>query len=351
MTTVGIQKEQAGFHGKWAEFLEQHGAGVQWLDLLAGDPIEQARACDGIMWHWYHDPDHKQSARTILHVVETELGIPVFPDLSTAWHFDDKIAQAYILRAHDVPTPQTWVFWDRQRALAWAAETTYPLVFKLASGAGSSHVELIEDEPAARGKIQTMFSRSGFIPMVYVPPRAGTAERWLRSIRSFLLRCWCSVGYVALKRYPPLPRQDWAPQKNYALFQEFLDGNEFDHRITVIGDRAFGFRRMNRPGDFRASGSGVLDVDPNKIDMRCVELAFRVASALKSQSIACDIIYRANVPVVTEVSYGYANWAVHDCPGHWDRSLAWHDGHMWPEEAHVIDFLQRIQSAHQQGPR
>lgn len=33
-----------------------------------------------------------------------------------------------------------------------------------------------------------------------------------------------------------------------------------DTRVTVIGHCAFGYRRYNRPGDFRASGSGRLTV-------------------------------------------------------------------------------------------
>ena len=54
-------------------------------------------------------------------------------------------------------------------------------------------------------------------------------------------------------------------QRDYLLVQEFLPGNGFDTRITVIGNRAFGFRRFNRPDDFRASGSGRIDWNPAAI--------------------------------------------------------------------------------------
>ena len=137
----------------------------------------------------------------------------------------------------------------------------------------------------------------------------------------------------------------WMPQKNYALFQEFISGNEFDTRMTVIGDRAFAFRRFNRPDDFRASGSGRIVYDAAAIDPRCIRAAFDAARKLGSQSMAFDFLFRGEPkePVVCEISYGYADWAVERCSGHWDSALNWHDGHLWPEAAHVEDFVRRIQ--------
>jgi len=52
-------------------------------------------------------------------------------------------------------------------------------------------------------------------------------------------------------------------------------------RSGVIGNRAFGFRRFNRQGDFRASGSGHLDWDPKQVDPAFVRLAFAIADAVK----------------------------------------------------------------------
>ncbi len=35
--------------------------------------------------------------------------------------------------------------------------------------------------------------------------------------------------------------------------------------------------------------------------------------------------------------------ALHACPGHWDRSLAWQEGHMWPQDAILTDIIEAIQ--------
>jgi glutathione synthase/RimK-type ligase-like ATP-grasp enzyme len=42
--------------------------------------------------------------------------------------------------------------------------------------------------------------------------------------------------------------------------QKFIKNNDGDYRVTVIGGKfAYSFKRLNRPNDFRASGSGRID--------------------------------------------------------------------------------------------
>jgi hypothetical protein len=93
-----------------------------------------------------------------------------------------------------------------------------------------------------------------------------------------------------------------------------------------VGNRAFAFRRFNRPDDLRASGSGCFDCDPMKIDENFVRLAM-TARKLRSQSCAIDGLYRGREHLIGEVSYSYVS------------SMA---GQMWPEEAQIIDFIGEI---------
>ena len=128
------------------------------------------------------------------------------------------------------------------------------------------------------------------------------------------------------------------------LFQEFLPGNDFDIRITIIGNRAFAFRRHNRPNDFRASGSGRIDWDPTQIPLDALMLAFKTAKTLKTQSLAVDILRRNGEPVIVEISYYYEGWAVAACPGHWQLQNhspqpIWVEGSMRPEDAIWSDFI------------
>lgn len=344
--TVGISRGQNGdFSERWAEALSRMGIRVRWLDLLGPKPLGQVAGCQGVMWHWYHYPHEvRWAALPILRVIEEHLRIPVFPDMATCWHYDDKVAQSYLLSALGIASPKTWVYWRKPDALDWCHAATFPVVAKLSGGAGSRNVQLIRNSAEAVAYVKRCFSGSGIVIGTSLVNGFRHPLSWMKKM---LGRGVQAVPYVWGSRFPNLPDQTfWMPQKNYALFQEFLPGNEYDTRVTVIGARAFAFRRFNRPDDFRASGSGRIDHDPDAIDRRGLQMAFQAAHKLKSQSMAFDLLFRGERkdPVVGEISYCYANWAVERCPGHWDPDLNWHAGHLWPEDAHVEDFLRRIRA-------
>ena len=342
---IGIHVgDSDSFSTGWAEAVYARGLEVRHLDLLGADPLGQVEGCDGVMWHWAHYPhEQRMAALPILRVIEEHLYLPVFPDMATCWHFDDKIAQSYLLEALGIPQPKTWVFWRKTDALAWCKQAAFPVVAKLSGGAGSANVRLIHSVAEARHYVAACFSGSGIVIKPSLP--AGVfAKKWAQ-VKRMAKRGAQVFPYVLSNRFPALPDQTyWMPQKNYALFQEFLPGNEFDTRVTVIGKRAFAFRRFNRPNDFRASGSGKIDYDPGAIDLRCVSAALEASRKLKSQSMAYDFMFRGEdqEPVVGEISYCYANWAIAQCSGHWDSDLNWQDGSRWPEEVQVEDLLARI---------
>lgn len=343
---IGVHPDDnlgTSFSAKWIEFLKARGVEVKILDLLARDFVEQLQGCDGVMWRWFHLEQDKQSVKNILYVIEKYLKIPVFPNNDTAWHFDEKVAQWYLFKALGVPQPETWIFWDKQSALDWARSAPYPVVFKLSVGAGSSSVLRVNDEPEAVSLINRMFDR-GIFPMSMNEFRYSLIPKSRRELMATLLRPLDAGRYILRNEFPPLPKDWWKPECGYVLFQEFLPDNQFDTRVTVIGDRAFAFRRMNRPGDFRASGSGIIDTDPGAIDKRCLEMAFEVSRQAGFQTMAFDFLYKDGRPIVCEISYTFVSSAVQGCPGHWDARLNWHEGAMWPEEAQVEDFLAEVAS-------
>jgi len=129
-------------------------------------------------------------------------------------------------------------------------------------------------------------------------------------------------------------------QRGYLYLQEFLPDNKCDLRVTVIGSQAFGFRRMNRPNDFRASGSGMIDYDPEQVDRRAVRIAFAVSRKLGTQSLAFDFLFdRNHDPMIGEISYCYKPVALYNCPGYLDESLVWHEGHVWPQDVILENLL------------
>ena len=344
---IGIQPDRAGeesYSDKWTEFLIARGVQVRTVNLLAPDALRQARRCDGIMWRWIHHPQEKQSAKRILHTIEHCLHIPVLPDTRTAWHYDDKVAQYYLLRAIEAPVPETWLFWERSAAMQWAESAPYPVVLKLACGAGSSNVVKVGDESVARRLIEQLFC-CGIFPCTMNEWEPGRGIPRSRSEAAAMVRRGReALRYLLCAEYPALHPQWWQLERGYAYFQEYLDGNDFDTRITVIGNRAFGLRRFNRPNDFRASGSGSLSTDPELIDEACVDIAFEMSRRGGFQSMAYDFLHKDSRPVISEISYTFLDRAVRECPGQWDGHLKWTEGQMWPEEAQVELFLKTVES-------
>lgn len=336
---IGIQPDhmnQESYSDRWGQSLRNRGVEVRSLNLLAHDALEQASACDGIMWRWIHSPQDKQQAQHILYLIEHHMGIPVFPDSKTSWHYDSKLSQYYLLNTLQVPMPETWIFWNLDDAAKWAETAHYPIVFKLSCGASSSNVLKVDSQTKALKLIKRMFG-AGMFPSTMT--HYASDQEWLRRIKGWFSRIHPSLRFLTIGDYPPLPSFWWRPEKDYAYFQELLPDNSFDTRVTIIGNRAFGFRRLNRPKDFRASGSGRILYEPSVVDPECVKLAFEVSRRGQFQSMAYDFLYKDRKPTICEISYTFVDWAVHNCPGHWDPSLQWIDGQMWPEDAQVEDFL------------
>jgi len=176
--------------------------------------------------------------------------------------------------------------------------------------------------------------------MVAVPGYLTDAATKLRRIHGLgdiaarLQRLPKSMAHIAQER------RLVAREKDYVLFQEYLPGNTFDTRIVVVGEKAFGMRRLNRPGDFRASGSGFIDYTPEAIAPEALRIAFDVSRKLRFQSMAYDFLVDAEgSPRICEISYCFTPGQVYErCEGHWDESLAFHAGHVFLEDV-ILDLM------------
>ena len=319
---------------RWADLLEKAGHEVKWVNVYRADILEQLKGCDGFMWRWAHFGGMGQIARRLLPVIENELGLEVYPDQATCWHYDDKIAQYYLLTAAGIPMPKTWVWFERGQVLEWIRTATFPLVLKLWAGAGSTNVRLVRDVRKAEEWIERLFGQG-----VYSLASASRAPwGWKRRIRS-------AAKSLLLGQPLNEERSQWQLHKNYVLFQEFIPDNEFDTRVIVIGNRAWACRRFNREKDFRASGSGLVDQTPGKISKDILRFSFDVSRRLRTQSVALDILLKDGAPVLCEISYTFPRYKPwNQFPGYWFSDLTWVNEPMLTEDAQVEDFLVRLEA-------
>lgn len=313
------------------------------IDLKKENFLNDVRECDGVMWHYRHTPQDKQIASKVLPAIECGMNIPVFPNFYTRWHFDEKVAQNYLFDAIKLPHIPSWVFWKYEDAMRFLeSEKEFPLVFKLSCGAGSANICKLNEKNEAIEIIEKMFG-AGVFPYTDNEYRNYSMDG-LRNYPAFTERLNYAIRYVKNKKMPPMPAY-WQLQKDYVYFQKFMPDNSYDIRITIIGNRAFGFIRHNRKDDFRASGSGKIEYDQTKIPLNAIEIAFQLAKKAHLQSVGIDfLLNEKKEPLINEMSYGFSAKAVHECPGYWDDQLVWHDGHVWPEHAQAEDFLNMIRS-------
>ena len=325
-----------GYLQRYEEILKFNGIECVWLEPSDQDLWQAISELDLFIYQWGHYDGPRHMAGIIIPIVQYEMKIPCFPNWETSWHYDDKIKQYYLLRQHGFPIIESYIFWEEDEALRWLKSAQMPVVFKLKGGAGSSNVILVANRPNAQRLVSRMFGKG--LSSGSVIDRNSLRVKYFnpyKELRRF-------VGKILTRmrgEYQPL---FWQVDKNYALFQKYLPNNSFDTRVSVIGERAFAFRRFNRNDDFRASGSGNIDYDTTKIDPRAIDIAFRISQKLNFQSMGYDFLINQTGDLeISEISYTYVDTAVYKCPGFWDKNLNWHEGHFWPQYFQLVDALKR----------
>lgn len=294
---------------------------VEYDDLF----LERLDEADYFIFRLNFYDDNKRLGFTLIDLIDKYLGVKSYPTSNQIYTYDDKIRQKLLLDKFQIPRIDTNIFFDKAAAMDFVETAEYPFIFKLKGGAGSMNVMLIESKRQAKLYVRQMFG-DGISPERSFLP--GTLRREYfdlkREVRRFL-----GDGYRRIKGYDHNPTYNI--EKNYFYAQKFLPQNDFDIRITVIDGKAFAFRRFNRPGDFRASGSGEIDYDQKAIPKECITQSFILAERLALVCIAIDFLFDGGEFKVVEFSYTFDSKAVATCPGYWDRSGKFHEASFIPE--------------------
>jgi glutathione synthase/RimK-type ligase-like ATP-grasp enzyme len=329
------------FSPEWIKYCKRENIEFKIVNAYANNIMDQLKEYDVFLWHFsnYIHSDMLFGKQLLYSV--SNMGVKVFPDFNTCWHFDDKVGQKYLLEGINAPIVNSYVFYDEATSLKWISETTFPKVFKLKGGAGSSNVRLVNCQREAKKLVRKAFSK-GFVQY----DRFEALKRRILGVRSGsetnLGLIKGLVRFVIGSPYTKYSRMH-GRDKGYVYFQDFIPNNKFDIRVVVTGNKAFAIKRMTLNGDFRASGSGLIKYDKNEIDERCVKIAFDINEKLNTQSITYDFVFTDNgVPLIVEISYGYYSPAYRKCPGYWDKKLNWVDAPVTPEFWQLEDIMQKF---------
>lgn len=213
---------------------------------------------------------------------------------------------------------KTMSFGTLEDLLPYLEKFIYPVVVKAAGGAVSRGVFKAQS-PAALLRISKKISRS-------------------RSFQYELkdrLREFRHKGYSRESVY-----------RNKFLVQEYLEGIQNDWKVLVYYDKVFVLRRQNRPGDFRASGSGLFTFD-DIVDPRLLDAGIEIRRALNIPMVSLDLAIKDNKVVLFEfqgVHFGTSTlekspYYYIKCNGEWQQ----HVGKSILEEVYskaIVDYLE-----------
>ncbi len=335
MKYLAIHNNPGGYSDKWIEYCEINSIPFKLVNCYNSSIVNELEDCFGLMWHWDHNhPATNLLAQQLSNMLAKE-GKHVFPDFNTSWHFDDKIAQSFLLKSINAPIPETKVFFRKEEALDWIISAKKPLIFKLRRGAGSSNVFLVKSKSQAKKLIIKAFGK-GFKNPTF---KNLIKDKFRNKLKQNSFRSYASFFKSIVKYFKGSEEFYVSRERGYAYFQEFIPGNDHDIRIVVIGNKAFGIKRLIRKDDFRASGSGQIIHDISQIPLKCFETSFELNKSLKMQCVAFDYVFKNNDPVLLEISFGFSVKGYRDCSGYYTSDLKWHEGSFSPEYFIIEDFL------------
>ena len=336
---IAIHHRKGSFSDHWIEYCLKNNIPYKIVNAFDSDIMTQVSDCDTFMWHYHHNQfKDVLLAKKILFSLE-HAGLKVFPDFKTGWHFDDKVAQKYLLEAINAPLVPSHVFYDEEEASQWVKQTTYPKVFKLKGGSGATNVKLVKNQKEALklvnrafGKGFAQFDRSNNLKERYKKYKSG---------QDTLLGVAKGVGRLVV---PTDFSKQQAPEVGYIYFQDFIPNEGFDIRVVVInGKKAAAERRYVRENDFRASGSG--NFSYKNISLKVIEISFEIANTLNLQAVAFDfVIDNDGNPLIIEMSYGFGTQGIMAVPGYWDNDLSWKECKFNPQELMIENLINSIEN-------
>jgi len=322
---IAIHNSRNNFSERWEDYCRSNNLFFIKVDCYANEIISNLEGCDVLLWHHFQtDPRDILFAKQLLFSLEHS-GMKVFPDFYTNWHFDDKIGQKYLLESIGAPIVPTYLFFRKYDAYEWIKKAEFPKVQKLRCGAGSSGVQLVRDRGEAAKAVRKAFGKG------FKRYRSWSAlkETFSKYRMGKFTASELFKAFVHLFFQPEYAKITGA-ERGYIYFQDFIPGNDHDIRVVVIDNKAFAIKRLVRPGDFRASGSGLILYEKNLFDEKIIRLAFDLSSKLKTQCIAFDFIDNNGITKLLEISYGFVPSGYDNCEGYWDNKMIWHAGKFNP---------------------
>lgn len=319
---INIKLHSSNWFIPWEKYCKENNIEFSVINPYKHNVIKELATFDVVLWHFsgyvYKD---MLIAKDILFSAK-KMGKRVFPDFDDCWHFDDKIAETYLLQSIDAPLPKSFMYYSFEDLKNALNTLSFPIIAKLRNGSGSHNVKLIKDKSALEKYAQQMFSK-GFNSSPSLLYKTSSNIKSSKSLKVF---------YNRAKRIPEFLKtlaaaKVFPNEKGYVYLQEFIPNNGFDLKVVVIGDKLSFIGRNIREGDFRASGGGDLFYDRKFITKNVIDSAFRTNDLLGFKCMGYDYVVNKETGegIIIEISYGFSHEALLLANGYFDREANWHE--------------------------
>lgn len=335
---IAIAKDWMGWYSKFSSAIQKSIIDGEYIDyqiieINSHDWIEKIQDFHVVLWN-----PNLMGIRLASHYkekvyfLEKILKKIVFPNYNTIWHFESKIAQSYLFKEFGIKTPYTFSSFHYEDAYKKLLDEKLPIVLKKSEGSASRYVQLVSNR-----KWLFIFLEKTFCNQLWAQYRSGASK--IKFIYKYFHKRWFWYSFLS--------RLGFHYGDGVVYWQDYIQNNDADLRITVIGDRyAYGFWRKNRPNDFRASGSGRIDYItpvPESMLIYCKE----INKKFELDSMAYDLLISNETFVINEMSYSYLDRALYNSPGYYiynKDKITYLSKHVWPQELWVELLIGRINS-------
>lgn len=232
---------------RYERFCINNGIRYGFYDIYRSDWIEQAAQYDIIVWQTDSNPAEQHIAESKIYVLEHVLKKECFPSFHEVWQYEDKCRENYLYSALDIPSIPTVVTNSLDEALHSIDTADYPFIYKDYIGTGSREVVKIDSRSRARKLVYRIFMK-------------GKKGLW---------------GHFFVK--------------NIFYMQKFMADATFDLRVMMSGEKAFGYYRYPKKGDFKASGAG--NYEKKEIPEDVLRLAYDIKRKLGVRQVGVDFLY------------------------------------------------------------
>lgn len=249
-----------------------------------------------------------------VYYLETIRGILCHPSYRELWTYEDKIHQWYLYKHYNIPHCQTFISYSFDETKRFLEISKYPLVYKTPLSSSSSQgVRKLRNREQATSICKKTFEK-------------GYYDKISRS------------GHV-----------------NYVYLQEYIKNATFDLRVIVCGEKIFGYYRYANKGDFRASGSGI--VEKRSLPVEAVRIAINVRDCFQATIIAVDMVSPDNgksfLVIESSIKFGIdtcEQLVIDGVSGYYSlnpaEQLEFHPGKFWMQELAIDSVIQKWRSSY-----